>query len=91
MIIGILFILLSFTWLLYETDFLRIRLESTEYQKNEALQSKTKGIETGSDTIAPIETESPENIEPYRPPVFTPLDMPALTGTLNIICKRGEL
>jgi len=78
MIATLLIIAIALAWLLFETDFLRIRLESTEYQKKQALQSKNKAIETESNTT-----------EPYKPTVFIPLEIPEFTGTLNIICERG--
>ena len=79
MILGIVLIVLSFAWLLYETDFLRIRLHSTECQKNKALQSNPSGIETDLNSTVSMG---------YKPVEFIPLDMPDLTGNLNIICKR---
>ena len=75
MIVSIIIILLAFAWLGKETDYLRVRLESTEYQR--AQQSKVN---------ANTETEKPSL---YKPVEFTPLDMPEFTGTLNIICERG--
>lgn len=79
MILGIVLIVLSFAWLLYETDFLRIRLESTTYQKHQITLSNSKGMGTESDSVAPMK---------YKPVEFIPLDMPDTTGNLKIICKR---
>ena len=54
MIATLIIIVLAFGWLLYETDFLRIRLESTDYQRSKALQSKSEGIKTESNNNLPI-------------------------------------
>lgn len=79
MILGIVLIVLSVAWLLHETDFLRIRLESTEYQKSNAPRLNSKGIEDGLNSTVST---------PYKPAEFIPLDMPDFTGNLKIICKR---
>ena len=55
--------------------------------KKQAVRAKTRGIESDSNTIVPIETE--EDTEHYTPTVFIPLDMPELTGRLNILCTKG--
>ena len=84
MIATILIVALAFTWLLIETDFLRVRLATHEYQKNEALQSKFNGINTG------MNSNHHDNGIPYKPADFTLLDMPEMAGNLNILCQRGE-
>ena len=83
MIPTIIIVVIAFAWLLYETDFMRIKLESTEYQKSKALQSKSEGINDLTNDNVPSESDMP-----YKPTVFIPLEMPELTGTLNIMCKR---
>jgi len=75
MIATIIIIALAFIWLAKETDYLRVRLETTEYQR--AKQGKVN---------ASTETEKPSL---YKPTEFTPLDIPEMTGSLNIICKKG--
>jgi len=75
----ILIIGLSFAWLLYETDFMRIRLKPYNYQEKQAVESNSRGIELESSSVAPIK----EDTELYKPTIFMPLDMPALTGALN--------
>ena len=72
MIITLTVIAIALFWLLKETDYLRIRLETTEYQ---AMKIKPE-IVTHDNT--------PE--VHYKPSQFTPLDMPDFTGKLNIIC-----
>ena len=37
---------------------------------------------------APISQPAVQVETPYRPCVFTPLDMPETTGNVNIICRR---
>lgn len=83
MIAMLIIIGLAFAWLLYETDFMRIRLESTEFQKSKAMTAKSEGIDSCLNSTVPTDTE------PYKPSVFTPLDMPETTGNLNILCKRS--
>lgn len=73
MLISLIAITLAFAWLLAETDFLRVRLESTEYQR--ANRGKVK-------------LDMPEALPKLKPLVFNPLDMPKTKGRLNIICKR---
>lgn len=78
MLITIIIISLALSWLLYETDFMKVQLESTEYQntiKNQSMVNPNSDI--------------PDNSTPYKPAVFTPLDMPVFTGNINIICERG--
>ncbi len=37
-----------------------------------------------------VKSSQPEDTEPlYQPSQFTPLDIPATTGDLNIVCERG--
>jgi len=84
MIPTIIIVALAFAWLLHETDFLRIRLESTEYQKSKAIESKSEGIKDLTNDNVSSESDK----TPYKPTVFIPLEMPELTGTLNIMCKR---
>ena len=79
MIAAIIIIGIAFTWLLKETDYLRIRLESTEYQKAVIAQGKVNHI-VNHDTEA-------ENKTPYKPSEFVPADMPEFTGKLNIVCQ----
>ena len=76
MILALIIILLAFAWLAKETDYFRVRLESTEYQRTQAEVKVNASTE-------------PEKPSLYKPVEFTPLDMPEMTGTLNIICKRG--
>ena len=83
MIATLIIILLGLIWLGYETDWLRIRLESTEYQRQQLAKAKTEYGNT-----AMVATDKPEDTTPYRPSEFTPLDMPEFTGSLNIVCKR---
>ncbi len=79
MIATLLIIGIALAWLGYETDWLRIRLESTEYQRAvKAQQSKVK-------------TDMPEQTEPLKPLEFTPLDMPEFTGSLNVICVKDGI
>ena len=75
MIIALVVIAIGLSWLLKETDYLRIRLETTEYQ---AMKIKPA-----------IPEVAPESKMPYKPSEFTPLDMPEFTGNLTIICERG--
>lgn len=70
----------AFVWLLIETDFLRVRLESTEYQRSQAGYNKACGIR--------VKPDKPEALPKLKPLVFNPLDMPVTKGTVNIICKR---
>jgi len=81
MIAAIILIGIAFTWLLKETDYLRIRLESTEYQKAVIAQGKVN-----HDVNHDTETET-ENTTPYKPSEFVPADMPEFTGKLNIVCQ----
>jgi hypothetical protein len=87
-IISLSIIALALVWLGYETKYFTIRLESYEYQKDQTLQSKSSGIETSASVILPTPPDTTEPATPYKPSDFTPLDMPELTGNLNIICKR---
>ena len=78
MIATIIIILLAFVWLGFETDFMRVRLESTEYQRAAKAQAE----------VSKIKADMPEDTEPLKPLEFTPLDMPEFTGSLNIVCER---
>jgi len=70
MIATIIILAIALAWLLYETDFLRVRL----------LVGKT----VDSSKIMPANIPQVN----YKPSVFEPLDMPATTGNINIICVR---
>lgn len=83
MIMAIVIIALALVWLMYETKFMRIRLESTEYQKAVIAQGKVNH-DVNHDTES--DTES-ENRTPYKPSEFVPADMPEFTGKLNIVCR----
>jgi len=80
MIVALIVITLAFVWLLKETDYLRVRLESTDYQKVQLVKA-----EMGNR----VKADMPKDTTPLKPLVFTPLDMPDLTGSLNIFCKRS--
>jgi len=87
MIATLLIICIALAWLGYETDWLTVRLESTEYQRQQlAIKAKR---EFGNMPMSKVK-DMPEEAESlYQPSQFTPLDMPEFTGTLNIICERG--
>ena len=85
MLLSIIIILLGFAWLGYETDFMRVRLESSKYQWQQLAIKEYRTSKVNANT----ETEAPEETTPLKPVEFTPLDMPDFTGTLNIVCKRG--
>ncbi len=91
MIATLLIIALAFVWLLKETDYMRVRLESTEYQKTQLAQADTLQTKRdwGSMPMNRIDKQSDTDITPLKPLDFTPLDMPDLTGSRNIICERG--
>ena len=80
MIFAFIFILIAWTWLMIETDMLRIHLLS--------------GAESSSDRTSGFEPDdvglNPTSATPYHPTVFTELDMPELNGNLNIVCKRSN-
>ncbi len=40
MIVALIVIALAFVWLLKETDYLRVRLESTAYQRTQLVKAK---------------------------------------------------
>ncbi len=78
----------AFYWMLRETDWLRIRLESTEYQRQQlAIKAKR---EFGNMPMGKVKDmpEDTETVSLYQPSQFTPLDLPATTGDLNIICEK---
>ena len=81
MIALLIILTLAFTWLLKETDYLRVRLESTESQRIQLVKVKMANS---------AKADIPEGMTPVKPLIFTPLDMPDLTGSLNIICERGN-
>lgn len=81
MIATIIILAIAFTWLLKETDLLRVRLESTEYQRAVIAQGKVN-----HDVNHDTEAEA-ENRIPYKPSEFVPADMPEFTGKLNIVCQ----
>lgn len=72
MVTVIVILILVLSWLLKETDFMRIRLESTEYQRAKAKVN--------------YEPETTDGI-PYKPSEFVALDLPELSGSLNIVCQ----
>lgn len=83
MIATLLIIGIALAWLGYETDWLTVRLESTEYQRAKlATQAKT---EYGNTDMGKVKADMPEDMPPLKPTIFTPLDMPETTGELNII------
>jgi hypothetical protein len=79
MIPAILILALAFGWLLYETNFMRVRLPVGSKPANKTLlltQGEVKPQPLLLDTVH------------YKPSQFEPLDMPEFTGSLNIVCKR---
>ena len=70
MIAAIILIALALAWLLFETDFMRVRLPEGKAADNGKVM--------------------PANIPQvkFKPSIFEPLDMPATTGNINIICMR---
>ena len=82
MIATLIIIGIALAWLGYETDWLSIRLESTEYQHQQLNRAQVKAEFSNN-------ADMPEDSTPYRPSEFTPLDMPEMAGTLNIVCERG--
>lgn len=86
MIATLTIIAVAFIWMLRETDYLRVRLESTEYQRQQlAIKAKQN---FGNMPMSKVK-DMPEDTEPLKPLEFTPLDMPEFTGSLNIVCERG--
>ncbi|KKN29589.1 hypothetical protein LCGC14_0842570 [marine sediment metagenome] len=75
MIVAILILSLALAWLLYETDFLTLRLEVG------AVQSKTSAIEST------LNSKALKAIE-FKPSTFEPLTMPETTGDIKIICSE---
>ena len=93
MIAAIIIIALALAWLGYESNWFTIRLESAEYQRLNLAKSssdRTSDFESENVGLNPaLATKQGDNSTPYKPSEFTPLDMPELTGSLNIICERG--
>jgi len=85
MIATLITIGIAFYWMLWETDYLRIRLESTGYQR----QHKQLAKADFGNTAFGKEADIPEETTPYTPTEFTLLEMPEVAGTLNILCERG--
>lgn len=81
MIATIIILVIALAWLGYETDWLRVRLESTEYQRAKLAERQAE--------TASVKPDMPEETEPLKPLEFTPLDMPDFAGSLNIVCERG--
>ena len=80
----ILWMILSFAWLGYETKWLTIRLP----YYIEAPQSQSTGIDTYLNRIAHSPSESTADTIPYKPTEFIAIDMPETAGNLSIICVR---
>ncbi len=77
MIATLIIIAIAFYWLLRETDYLRVRLLVGK------VNNKTLLLTAGKDKpVLLLDTIH------YKPSQFTPLDIPELTGELNIICER---
>ena len=93
MIALLIILALEFAWLLKETDYLRVRLESTEYQRTQLAQTDTLQAKRdwGTMPMNRIDKQSNTNIPPLKPVEFTPLDLPDFTGSLNIICERDNV
>ena len=80
---------LAFAWLLWQTKFLTIRLESTGYQKSQALKSISSGLNSSTNDLVPA-TDNNDILKtiPYKPSEFIPLEMPEFAGNLNIYCVK---
>jgi len=70
MIPTIIILAIAFTWMLYETDFMRVRLPA--------------GKVADSGKVMPANIPQVK----FKPSIFEPLDMPATTGNINIVCMR---
>ncbi len=75
MIPAIVLIAIAFGWLLYETDFMRVRLPVSK------VTNKTLLLPAGKPILL-LDTVH------YKPSEFVTLDMPETTGSLNIVCRR---
>ena len=84
MIATIIILLMALIWLIYETDFMRVRLESTQCQT--ASNENTEATPDMPRVYTP--PDIPEGTIPFKPSDFTPLDMPETTGNINIVCVR---
>ena len=79
MIPTLIIMALAFLWLGYETDWLRVRLLVGKPASKGILLLPAGKV----DPVLLLDTVH------YKPSRFEPLDMPATTGELNIVCKRG--
>ncbi len=76
MIATLCFTALAFLWLLKETDWLTVRLPM-----GRAVNTKVLLLPAGKPVLL-LDTVH------YKPTQFEPVDMPEMTGSLNIVCKR---
>ena len=78
MIATIVIIGIALYWLLRETDYMRIRLP---------VATADTAHSTATTAVSQYEHLNCPQVK-FKPSVFIPLDMPATTGNINIICVR---
>jgi len=84
MVTCIILITLAFTWLLYETKCLTIRLPYGKEHK--PIVDDYTAYYTG--LLNKIQEQTNKYITEHKNDIkFTPLELPELKGTLNIPCK----